>query len=279
MRGRWSHCCLGLPSRIRLRNIQMSFGVRPSGSPSAQFLCSAVRCGPSCPRARAESKANARPRGDQLTLGEVMETAEELDLWRLCRELTVTQAALLVAGYDPGGRYGACESWPLGERPKGYEAIKTALQQAVRTGHLRAQIVITDSVCGGQQQRRLPEGYLPDGEPDWELTTIDAAGLQSWLERRGVTTGFFFSRITPAYLDASHPRYSPKLAATVRAWQAVEDPQGKSAKQALMEYLRANGARYGLIDADGRLNEQGIEECAKVANWQTAGGAPRTPSK
>jgi len=27
------------------------------------------------------------------------------------------------------------------------------------------------------------------------------------------------------------------------------------------------------------MNEQGIDECAKVANWQPGGGAPRTPAK
>jgi hypothetical protein len=32
-----------------------------------------------------------------------------------------------------------------------------------------------------------------------------------------------------------------------------------------------------LVDKQGKPNGTGIEEVAKVANWQTDGGAPKTP--
>ena len=44
-----------------------------------------------------------------------------------------------------------------------------------------------------------------------------------------------------------------------------------------MKWLRENGADFGLSDEEGKPNELGIEECAKVANWQPGGGAPKTP--
>jgi hypothetical protein len=45
-----------------------------------------------------------------------------------------------------------------------------------------------------------------------------------------------------------------------------------------MKWLRENASEFGLSDDDGKPNETGIEETAKVANWQPGGGAPKTPS-
>lgn len=81
----------------------------------------------------------------------------------------------------------------------------------------------------------------------------------------------------PEYLDPKHPRYAPKLAAAVQAWLSVGDPRGKHPKGALHAWLREHAGEFGLVDAQGKPNEQGIEECAKVANWQPVGGAPKTP--
>jgi len=35
---------------------------------------------------------------------------------------------------------------------------------------------------------------------------------------------------------------------------------------------------YTVSLEEGKPNETGIEECAKVANWQEKGGAPKTPT-
>lgn len=76
--------------------------------------------------------------------------------------------------------------------------------------------------------------------------------------------------------------YAPKLAAAVAAWEAVtSDPKrlrGKSPKQALEAWLTEHAAEYDLVNKDGTPNKTGIEEAAKVANWQPAGGAPKTPT-
>ena len=52
--------------------------------------------------------------------------------------------------------------------------------------------------------------------------------------------------------------------------------KGKTPKQALDKWLRLNASQFNLSDDDGKPNEQGIQECAKVANWQDKGGAPKT---
>jgi hypothetical protein len=51
---------------------------------------------------------------------------------------------------------------------------------------------------------------------------------------------------------------------------------GKHPKGALSKWLREHAAELGLSDDDGKPNETGIEEVAKVANWQPGGGAPKT---
>ena len=45
----------------------------------------------------------------------------------------------------------------------------------------------------------------------------------------------------------------------------------------MMKWLRRHADQYGLTKDDGNPNEQGIEEIAKIANWDSKGGAPKTP--
>lgn len=223
---------------------------------------------------------------------------DELDYWRLCDELTVIQAALLIVGIDPSSNDGAyADGWKPHEQPAGYMAAKSALCHAVASRKLRARMrhdAEPRYVAGRDNfdERARWQGedvhevtdfagdrFVVTAEADWSKTTIAVDDLRAWLTSRGVRTGFFFPTApdAPDYLDPTHARYAPKLAAAVRAWLAVQDPQGKHPKQALMKWLRENAAEFGLSDEEGKPNEQGIEECAKVANWQPGGGAPKTP--
>jgi hypothetical protein len=194
-----------------------------------------------------------------------------LDHWRLCDELSVIQAALLIVGADPSG----CES--SSNRPEvGYDAAKTALMNAIIGKRLRANVAY-DSVEG-------EDGEWQRGGPDWHRTTIVVEDLRAWLKSRGIRTGFFFPepQVDPDYLSNSHEDCSPKLAAAIQAWKVVSaDParrRGKTVKQALIIWLRQHANEYGLTKEDGNPNEKGIEEVAKVANWETTGGAPKAPT-
>jgi hypothetical protein len=65
----------------------------------------------------------------------------------------------------------------------------------------------------------------------------------------------------------------------VNAWRAT--PHGdylknRSPKQGLMKWLNEHAHEYGLTDDEGKPNETGIAEIAKVANWAPGGGAPKT---
>jgi hypothetical protein len=197
---------------------------------------------------------------------------DDFDFWRLCDELTIHEAALLVAGESPAAHYHD-ENWDVAKRPRGYEAAKSAITNALRRNSIPGTIIEDfEHDINGQR-------YPLKGTITLE-SRVEVEGLRTWLWSRGLRNGFFFpQQVEPAdYLNPSHPRYAPKLAAAVRAWQAVTDPAGKHPKQALMKWLRENAADFGLTDEDGKPNETGIEEAAKVANWQPGGGAPKTPT-
>jgi hypothetical protein len=200
-----------------------------------------------------------------------------LDYWRLCDQLSVIQAALLIAGIDPSSENANVENWQTHERPTGYEAAKAAISNALRSGGIKGQITPHfeyDIIKGDTVPSR-------DNRIDLSESRVEVESLRSWLAGRGFRTGFFFPNATdePDYLDPTHPRYAPKLAAAVHAWLATGDEsaiKNKSPKQALLRWLRENAAQYGLADDEGKPNETGVEEIAKVTNWQPGGGAPKT---
>jgi hypothetical protein len=200
---------------------------------------------------------------------------DSMDYWRLCDELNVMQAALLITGIDPSGEDGCyCESWDLHKRPRGYEAAKSAISNALRKGKINGSNTL---LCE----------YDINGNPycDIKNTTnieksfVEVDSLKKWLSGRGVKTGFFFPNNSnaPDYLDKKNPRYAPKLAAALNAWLTVTDPGKKTPKQALEKWLREHAAEFGLVDDDGNPINNAIEECSKVANWNQGGGAPKMP--
>lgn len=199
---------------------------------------------------------------------------ESIDYWRLCDELSIVQAALLLAECDPSGEFCYAEKWDMHERPHGYEAAKTAIANALRRGAIKGELIpVYQYDINGNVRDVI------DNSVDFSESRLDVESLRQWLQTRGFRTGFFFPATTdaPDYLDPRNPRYAPKLAAAVRAWQSVIDPGGKTPKQALMKWLREHAAEFAMTDEEGVPNETGIEEAAKVANWQPGGGAPRTP--
>ena len=205
---------------------------------------------------------------------------ESLDYWRLCDELSVFHAILLVIDCDPS-EYPYVEDWGIQERPKGYEAVKAALINASLQGQIDGKITpiyeydINGNICG-----EIVNSL------DIRRTIISVSSMKKFLRNRGFNKGFFFPNTEtnqPDYLDSNNSRYSPKLAAAIESWLAVTQnsalTNAKSVKQAIVIYLRSHAGRFGLIKDDGNPNENGIEEVAKVANWETRGGAPKTPEQ
>ncbi|RDH84318.1 MAG: hypothetical protein DIZ78_12300 [endosymbiont of Escarpia spicata] len=201
---------------------------------------------------------------------------EGLDYWHLCEAYSVIQTALLIVGADPAVNQEWVDDWEPDKRPEGYDAVRSALCHAVLSQRLPARTMYEEDL------QFDPECEFD--EIDWQRTTILLEDIRAWLRDQEFQPEFFFPTETdkPDYLDPLHPRYAPKLAAAINAWLALEDSThttGKSPKQALSKWLREHAADYKLSDEEGKPNETGIEECAKVANWQDKGGAPKTPGK
>jgi hypothetical protein len=218
---------------------------------------------------------------------------DAMDYWRLCDELTVLQAALLIVDRDPSESQEWIQTWEPQNRPSGYDAAFAALKHAILAKRLPATIRRAATERGwnedpgegedvGKDSRNVQIIYNID--PAWDRTTVVVDDLRAWLRTRGISTGFFFPESaysTIPYLDPQHPNYAAKLAAAINAWEAVSgDPssfRSKTVKQALLVWLRKNAAQYGLTKEDGNPNDQGIEEVSKIANWDLKGGAPKTP--
>lgn len=206
-------------------------------------------------------------------------------LWSLADLLSLQDAAALIAGYDPSDIHISHDDTNFLQNYPRLYPVEKALYNSVLSGSLEVL-------------ERVPEViWVPDlSDPlsncgSWETkdrismtaTLVKVEVLKSWLTNKGFKSGFFFPDTVnvPDFLDQKHMCYSPKLAAAIEAWRDVStNPElikGKTVKQALLTWLRKNADRFGLTKDDGNPNEQGIEEVAKIANWDTKGGAPRTP--
>jgi hypothetical protein len=193
---------------------------------------------------------------------------EPIDYWKLCSQYSMVQAALLTCGYDPHD-YGYDVRRHV-NIPKGYVAVRSALEDAVLTGRLKATL------------RQL---FNDDGEPcglDLDATMINVSDLADFLKSSGFEAPFFDRPSNSQTSLPGGPQYPPKLAAANKAWAAVTANPGlligRSPKQALEKWLSENAADLQLLNRDGTINRTGIEEICKVANWKPSGGATPTPS-
>jgi hypothetical protein len=208
---------------------------------------------------------------------ETSKISTNLDLWRLHDELTIVQAAILICDCEKIDLYSQVEGWPDDKKPPGYLAIKMALIKAVERNEIEGSFG-----CKIDEIYNEYQGFIQvQGPLDPENSKVNVESLRKWLNQKGIT-GFFQPEVKsdiPDYLDNKHKHYAPKLAAAIGAWEAVnKNPQllrGKSAKQAMINWLEKNAEQFGLTNEEGKLNELGIEEVAKVANWQK-GGAPKS---
>jgi len=194
--------------------------------------------------------------------------------WHLTEAVSLQEAAALIAGYDPHQlalTVGETDVHPT--YPKYYPVIR-ALRQAVASGALKAKEEWVYEIDEITEQEHATVLKVAE-------TIVNIEDLKKWLSDKGVQVNFFFPSAKPNYLDERHKHYSPKLAAAINVWESVTSDaslmHGATAKQAMMKWLRRHADQYGLTKDDGNPNEQGIEEIAKIANWDSKGGAPKTP--
>ena len=234
-----------------------------------------------------------------------------IDFWKFNEEFTVVQATLLILGIDPAGEQERVLQNTADFRPTGFDAIFSGITLAIKNKKLNAIIRYPawEQGCGenpsddekievlaklkihshdsynGINDNEITTAYIIYKiTPDWTLTTVNAEDLKQWLLSKNFKPAFFFDnggKGEPDYMNPNHERYSPKLAATVKVWLAMEDNnllEGKAVKDALSSWLENNYHDLGLV-YNNKINKQGIEECAKVANWNPDGGATKTPVK
>jgi len=197
-------------------------------------------------------------------------TENELLVWKLQETMTIQEAVLLMCGILPEGENvniiahkQSCD-WPKGVLP-----LVRLLTNAVSNGKVAGQIVQYDNY---------------NAEVNIAESTLDVASLVKFLRQKSVVDNFFNNAPAPQaeYLNTANPFYAPKLAAAVMAWEAITQNEENarkpgSPKQKMETWLRQNASRFGLTKPDGKLNEEGIKEICKVANWQPLGGAAQTP--
>ena len=234
--------------------------------------------------------------------GKVM---KDINYWKLCDNFTVVEAALLIIGEDPSDYLGI-DKWPSDKYPPHYQAALSALANAINNRTLKAAIRHQARQEGYDDYIRFSDFDPPDVEesfrnddedglvvvfnkfPDWTLTTVSRESLTRWFIKRDFKPSFFFDQeietgAVPSYLDEMHPHYAPKLAAAIRAWEAVNaDPmfgkKAKTAKQTIIDWLLSHAGEFKLLKENGGINMEAIKnQIAKVANWETDGGAPKTP--
>ena len=71
----------------------------------------------------------------------MVSNVEPLDFWRLCDELSVVQAALLIVEVDPSKCMSYVEDWELEKRPAGYAAAKAAICGALQCKNVTGTII------------------------------------------------------------------------------------------------------------------------------------------
>ncbi len=237
-------------------------------------------------------------------------------LWALVDPLSVQQAAALIANVEPSSVVFASGVASYFQDPEtgsngtdGITWVNTsyiALINAISSKKLKAKVLhdsrpidaadsqnlIDMMECGeysnpdyhhlAEADEDYVEGFFVKKQPSWDRTMIDVDNLKSWLSSKNMRTGFFFDNTeeVSGYLDTNHPRYSAKLAAAIKVWEAMGDENllnGKTPKNAMTEWLTSRYKELELVHNE-KVSNNAIENVVLVVNWQTGGGAPKTPS-
>tara|TARA_R110002074_G_scaffold203728_2_gene371881 strand:- start:4889 stop:5587 length:699 start_codon:yes stop_codon:yes gene_type:complete len=205
---------------------------------------------------------------------------------KLADTLSILQAACCIVGVPPSQLYcvseGLSYKWIKEDRLNlPYNQISTvvvAICNAITSKTLEAAHIIVPSFIDFECLE------IELKETDYHLceTLIRVDELKRWLQLRNFEPPFFFGKkkaFELDYLDETHPHFSSQVAAAIKAWEAVQDPElrkGKTVKGAAIQWLEANYHALGLVH-NGERNNSAIDRIATLINWDTGGGAPKTP--
>jgi len=196
--------------------------------------------------------------------------------WTLVEEYAVDDAVLLILGIEPQAARQKIGSSHGSQLPTGYDAMLAALRAGLKCKKIKGYIVPRVQQDFNGNVFEVPDSM--DASASW----VSRDSLTKWLQEAGYADCPFFQLRSrkSGFSDPGHPRYSAKLDAVVQAWHAFDESSSQpgTPKQRLTMWLRLNAERFGLVNADGKPSENVIEELAKVANWATAGGAPKQSS-
>jgi len=238
-------------------------------------------------------------------------------IWRRRKVLSLREAAWLMAGVIPTIEV----HWLQDGSRELYESCLLLLLEAVERGSLRAKI--KQHRCEPKNFREFSPDAMVDDIEFTPQDVIEASLIDHWipctcktdaevtveqltqfLRAESIDAPFFsesgpsssseFSNSTEAaveqlascrdYLDKNGPYYAPKLAAAVRAWEAVTakftKTSGLNPKEDLEAWIDSNAHKFWTKkNAQGhvmRHTAEAVSEAARTANWQPQGG--RKPS-
>ncbi len=210
---------------------------------------------------------------------------DQSQLFALMDDFSIIEVSAIMAGHSPRNytfdhEYGDfCLRNASLEETSTFDVVRGAIERSIMNGLLPATVI-------GKPER--PWAY--QHEKDWQLiaeidpskTFIQREDLINWLKDRGCYPDFFFpANKVMDFMDSNHPHYSPKLAATVAAWEAasktkMEDPsetkniEGKTVKTWATHWLQIHAQKYHV--SNDTATTTAFSEMAGIMNWNTTGG-------
>lgn len=245
-----------------------------------------------------------------------MTEQQKLQLWRLVADLSVVDAAILIAGGDPSAVdreeifNGNLVDVKRTTGHDGFQAAFAALTRAIRKGDLPAFFTARDEMSGVVSDRLPNENWIlsatevarfreiasndpfrnlrlnkenNDGvefEPDWSRTTIDAEELKAWLRSCGFASGFFFppeQEHEAAPDDFMDPAHERYSPHLALAVSAWRGLEGAKLNRGVKNAIdQWITSNPDAWKSSTPLSKNSKDEIIKVVNWRKEGGPPKT---
>jgi len=235
-------------------------------------------------------------------------------IWETSNVLSVKDAACLMAGVEPS----CVDCDPLAPNPSnsltckpntdGFDKVYgcfVRLAEAIRSKEVEAivkypaikaqtgefikpsesEFKVIAWIYEGTNEQYGEHPMICSKNIDWKESTIQKVHIVKWLKAIDFHDQFF-NRITkeddPLWdvLDSDGKTHSRRLAAAIKAWREVNDPDSKylckrysTPKTAIEAYLEENSKELGLYDEYGKPpTDNALKTIATVASWDSTPG-------